>query len=93
MKKINLDLGSVLDGVARLESLQERVKSDIEIPDIEGSGETASAIHELAETFKTLEDIWQEIVGNSIVFFNDMEKTQENTQLDLAAAIKGILDK
>lgn len=94
MKKIVLDLSALIDGVERLKDLKEKVKDNkITIPDVQGSGETADAIYALAETFKSLEDIWEVLIEESVHFFESMEQTHEQEQLDLATAIKGVFNK
>lgn len=88
MKAIAIDLLAIFDGISHLESLRGRVKqSGVSIPEIEGSGSTAQAMHDLAESFQDLENTWDLLLTESVSFFKKMSEAHENLQENLVQAI------
>lgn len=92
MKVIDVELSSILDGVAQLENLKANVKQNgVSIPSIEGSGDTAQAIYALAETFLDLENTWELLLTESISFFQKAEDAHESLQEKIVDAINVIM--
>lgn len=84
-KLIELDLFGILDGGARLRKLKERVRqSAVKMPDTQGSGETLQAVCAAAEAFEKLETTWEELIEESVNFFEKVEESHRNTQEQLS---------
>lgn len=88
-KVIDLDLYSIFDGINQLKRLKEKVRNTgVDIPEIQGCGDTAQTIHNAAESFRQLETTWEQLLDESINFFEKVEKSHRTLQEQLAQGMK-----
>lgn len=88
MDSINIDIVAIWKYIVELNMLKSTIPNEGGVPDIQGSGETASAMQDAAESFDSIAQTLDLLVDYSIQFLKNAGNVFLTRDKELAESIR-----